>query len=266
MSYIINIVSDCGGQAMSRMMTRYHALHPDAKCIPYESASLLEAAGNIVDAIDALAWRAGAIVCNSAPRRAARATNGSAIVYVRLGQTIIVSTVGVLGLLKKLVPELTAQAVNVDTFIKNLNVDRHTFNFRGLEVIPFILRSLRDGDDMNTVSTPHTTFPKVEPCVWLVDIIEGRLTNLKLSILQTEVPWFSSGNKVLIQFGDQSVRQLTCYDRLTDIPDDEPGIYEGSSGFNTRRFLEVAIMGGSAAITYNVPQSGTQVSISRLEK
>ncbi|MBI5230184.1 MAG: hypothetical protein HY981_02730 [Candidatus Magasanikbacteria bacterium] len=261
MSYPIAIVSDCGGQAMSRMMTRYHALHPDAVCVPYESASLLEAAGNIVDAIDALDGRAGAVVCNSAPRRDARSTNGSAIVYVQLGQATIISTIRSLGLLKKLIPNLHAQAVDVDAFIQALGVERDTFNFRGLEVIPRILCSLRDGCNMESVSTLHDKFPTVEPCVWLIDTIEGRPTNLKLSILQYEAPWFVPGQTISIQFGAMPKRMFTCFERLTHIPDEEAGIYEGSSGLGTRRFLEVAVMGDSAAARFTVLKSGMLVSI-----
>lgn len=249
---------------MSRMITRYLALHPDAVCIPYESDSLLEAAGNIVDALDALG-ECGAIVCNSAPRRDARGTNGSAIVFGRVGEVTIISTVGPLGLLNRLVPNFTAQAVDVDRYTRECMCNqRETFNFRGLEVIPWILDDLRNDSQLPYVSTRQTTFPTVEPCVWLVDTIEGRPTNIKLSFLRDEAPWFKPGNRISIQFGDLPARTLICYERLTHIPDDEAGIYEGSSGLGTRRFLEVAIMGGSAAAAFSVFKSGTPVSISPL--
>lgn len=247
MSYPIAIVSDCGGQAMSRMTTRFHALHTDAVCIPYESRSLLEAAGNIVDAIDALNGRPGAVVCNSAPRRDTRGTNGSAIVYFHIGNATIVSTVGVLGLLKQLVPEMTARAVDVDNFMRNLGAERDTFNFRGLEVIPWILRCLRDGNYLEDVSVKHDVFPTVEPCVWLVDTICGESTNLKLSVLRSEAPWFKPGTEVEMRLGTASPKRIGCFERLTHIPEGQLGIYEGSSGLGNERFLEIAVMGGSAA-------------------
>lgn len=254
MPHLIAIVSDCGGQAMSRMMTRYMAIHPDAVCVPYESRSLLEAAGNIVDAIDALNGRAGAIVCNSAPRRDTRGTNGSAIVYLQLGQTTIVSTVGALGLLKQLMPEMTARAVDVDAFMSDLGAERDTFNFRGLEVIPWILRRLRDGENLENVSSQQTAFPAVEPCVWLVDTICGEPTNLKLSVLRSEAPWFKPGTEVEMRLGGASPKGIGCFERLTHVPAGQLGIYEGSSGLDNERFLEIAVMGGSAAKVLGVPE------------
>ncbi len=264
-SFPIAVVSDCGGQAMSRMMTRLLALHSDAVCVPYESATIMEASGNVVDALDALAGRPGAIVCNSAPRKHARETNGDTIVYgcVR-GHAIVVATVGTLGMLKKLVPDFSASAIDVDAFMNYLSLgERRRFNFRGLEVIPHILRSVRDRSNLSKVSSPHHTFPAVSQCAWLVDRIERKRTNIKLSILRCEAPWFVPGQKVMIQFSGLSVRTMTCYERLTDIPENNFGIYEGSSGYGDNRFLEVAVNGGSAAVQLNVgtPETMSHVGI-----
>ena len=255
MSYPIAIVSDCGGQAMSRMMTRYLALFSNAACVGYESSSLVEASGNLVDALDALMGHEGAVVCNSAPRRDALGTNGSAIVYGTVGKVTVVSTVGVLGFLKRLVPDFTARALDMDAFMRMKcgNKSLTTHNFRGLQVIPFVLQFLKIGHDLSKVSTPHDKFPTMEPCVWLIDTIEGRPTNLKLSILRSEALWFVPGNAVWISLGETDPKELRCYERLTHIPEGGIGIYEGSSGLGDDRFLEIAVMGGSAAETLGIP-------------
>lgn len=260
----IAIVSDCGGQAMSRMISRYYALL-DAVCIPYDSLSLVEASGNIVDALDAFRGFKSAVVCNSAPRRDTRGTNGSAIVYGTVGKTIIISTVCALGLLKKLVPNFTARKVSVKSFMQSEcgNKSDTTPNFRGLEVIPSVLSSLVYEHNVSGLSLPYSkdNFPLIEPSVWLVDTIEGKPTNIKLTILRDEASWFKPGDKITIKFGGEPFTPLTCYERLTHIPDGEAGIYVGSSGLGDRRFLEVAVMGGRAAEMFNVFKSGTPVVI-----
>lgn len=242
----IAIVTDCGGQATGRMKLRTSALHPDANVFDdFESAALVEASGNIIDAIDA---GAEAVLCNSAPRLKTRETNGGTIVFGKVADAIVVATVGTLGLVSAVFPDATFRSIKVDAFMRRHgHGGRSRFNFRGLEVFPLVLRAIRDNVNLDDVSEPHTNFPKAEPCVWLIDRIEGRPTNLKLSILRSSLEGFSPKAKAAVQIGEGGTRTLACYERLTDIPEGQLGLYEGSSGHGDDRFLEIAVMGGSAA-------------------
>lgn len=267
-TFTVAIVSDCGGQAMSRMMVRVNALMPGARCIAFESACLIEASGNIVDALDAFSpHTTGAILCNSAPRKDARETNGSAIVAGSVGLITLISTAGALGLVRKLVPNLMVRKLNVNAFLSQcVKTDRHTFNFRGLEVIPHILKHMHYYNDKGSFLfqdffEPFDQFPAVDSCVWHVDTIGGHPTNLKLTILRDECKGFEKGHTARVLFPKSGAsHEIPCFERLTDIPTGSLGLYEGSSGLGNRRFLEIAVMGGSAAKELGV-RAGDPISI-----
>lgn len=258
----IAIVSDCGGQAMGRMILRTLSLFPNSQVVPFICDSLAAACGNLVDAIDA---GVDIVLCNSAPRRDTRETNGDGIVYLEINGTLIVSTLGALGLLAKFVPEasLKVQEVNVAAFMEAFgSTNRSRFNFRGLEVIPFLAQTLRRGHDLAELCRVRYIVPPAQPFVWLVDEIEGRPTNLKLSVLRSDLPEFAQGRTIEVKFNGQDRNYLVrCYERLTDIPSGELGIYEGSSGMGNERFLEIALLGGSASNLLEVQRGGTPVSI-----
>jgi hypothetical protein len=46
-----------------------------------------------------------------------------------------------------------------------------------------------------------------------------------------------------------------CYDRLKDVPNGEPGIIVGSSGYREHRFIEIVVQGLSAATQFGIKQS-----------
>lgn len=265
--YPITIVSDCGGQAMMRMQVCTASLHTDAQVFPCLSAHPIEAGGNIVDAIDSFRGeRRGAILCNNAPRQASHSCeNGSSIVYGQLGEIRIVSTSCVLGLVKHLYPELCVCKIDVDAFVQQFGDETRggRFQFRGLEVIPLLLQRLRDGTDLSAITTSFDHFPEVRPSVWLVDDIWGGPTNLKLTTLRQEVAGFEGGRIAVVRVQDQHL-EIPCYERLADIPKDELGLYEGSSGRDNRRFLEIAVMGSSAALRLNV-HVGDEVEIMNIK-
>ncbi len=252
----IAIVSDCGGQAMGRMMLRVQLLFARAFVTSFISDSLAAAAGNIIDAIDA---GAKVVLCNSAPRAAAQKENGDVIVFGRLNGVWIVSTLAALSLIPKFAPDFQVWAINIDAFMVSFSkTGRKRFNFRGLEVIPLVAQKLCAGEDLFRFSRPVSLPVKLEDCVWLVDEIEGRPTNLKLSILRSEASWFQSGQEVSVKLGGRTVL-IRCFERLTDIPSGELGIYEGSSGMGDERFLEIAVMAGQASRKLRIRRSGVPI-------
>lgn len=254
MPHRIAIVSDCGGQAMERMALRVYLLFAHAVVTRFVCDSLAGAAGNIGDAIDA---GANVILCNSAPRAAARQQNGDAIVFGQLNGVWIVSTLAALALLRKFAPDFKVREIDISSFMKRYgNTSRTRFNFRGLEVVPLIAYKLCEGENLSRFSKPVKILPRLADCVWLVDEIEQRFTNLKLSILRSEAPWYKPGKKVSVKLAGRRAVQIRCYERLTDIPPGKLGIYEGSSGLGDKRFLEIAVMGGQAARKLRVQRSG----------
>lgn len=266
----ISVVSDCGGQAMSRMLVRTAALFPATTIVSFDAGSIEEANGNIVDALDAGLCgthhdAGGIILCNSAPRKSARATNGDAIVYARLNGWIVVSTLDPIAMLHKLCPKVCFWKIDVDNFVRDyLHTGRTRFNFRGLEVIPFMAEILANANceaKLDDLSTLVTHYPSIEPCIWLVDTIEGRPTNLKLSLLRDEIKRFGVGKVAQVRIGEKECA-IPCFERLTDIPNGTLGLYEGSSGLYSRRFLEIAVMGGSAAERLGVTRSGEKIAVS----
>jgi hypothetical protein len=248
----VSIVTDCGGQALGRMRIRVARLFPDATDITVmEAASSLESGGCMVDAMDAMIRPPGAILCNTAPRRDAQGTNGSGIVFGEANGIIVIATAATLGLVKKLVPNFEARVLDVEAFMKRFwpeDAKRGRFNFRGLEVLPRLLASYwLERQSLTRVSSPFKHFPAVEPAVWLVDEIGGQPYNIKLTVLRSDLPDFHPEQRVRVQIGEREPVTMLCYERLADIPNGELGLYESSSGLGEDRFLEIGVMGESAA-------------------
>lgn len=49
--------------------------------------------------------------------------------------------------------------------------------------------------------------------------------------------------------------EIMCYDRLKDVPNGEPGLIVGSSGYRDHRFVELVVQGKSAANHFGIKQS-----------
>ena len=271
----IALVTDCGTQAKGRMALRLSTLFTSAYInTDFESGSPLEASGNLADALDALLPFDNdlpdgncAVLCNSAPRQRAREQNGSRIAYGKVGRAHLIATVCTLGLLRKVYPDLTVCSIDSDAFVHAYcDSRRQRFNFRGLEVIPLLLYAISSGgndDLLGSASTPLDSFMDFEPGVWHIDQIEGQRTNLKLTYLRDEFEGLKPSKKVRIDiYGQDGSIELPFYERLTDIPSDQIGIYESSSGLGDRRFLEIAVMGGSAAEKLGIREAGHKLSIS----
>ncbi len=254
----IAIVTDCGGQAKERMATRVYSLFPGAFISSYVCDSLAAAAGNIVDAIHA---GSTVVLCNSAPRAAARVQNGDAIVFGRLKDVWIVSTLAVLALIPKFAPDFQVWAIDVDAFMRRYGKTKDTcFNFRGLEVIPLIAQKLCARVNLSRFSKPVKGLPSLRDCVWLVDEIQRLPTNLKLSVLEDEASWYQPGQKVWVKFGGRRAVQIGCYKLLKDVPIGKLGLYKSSSGMWGKHFLEIAVMGGQASRKLRIRRSGVSVT------
>lgn len=93
-------------------------------------------------------------------------------------------------------------------------------------------------------------FPDAEASIWWVDA----WGNCKTTMLPEDVK-FEVGSTISTNVGE-----LTCYERLKDVPANETAIIIGSSGLGSKRFLEIVVQGNSAADKFNL-KSGSELSI-----
>ncbi len=247
----IIIINDCrDGNAAGRQLTRAGHLFNSTPIFIGVSTEL-EAAGNLIDMIDALDGAEGVILVNVAPRHgeAKKWENGVPFSYFHYGKTLVCSTIDgpVLSLVKKL--QLTT-AINVldtasvtkkmvsDAFLPS-EIEEQIIKsqFRSFDFLPRVAAYIKEGNLSIGDSMEITTFPDSAPVVWHVD----NFGNCKTTLFSEEIG-FKAGESVETKMG-----KLPCYARLKDVPHHEVGIIIGSSGLGEKRFLEIVIQGKSAA-------------------
>lgn len=211
----------------------------------------LEAAGTIIDALDALTGQAGVILANVAPRsgHARRWGNGTPFGYTWIGQTLLVASVDGLtwSLIKKLKLTDTIQVIDAAGAVQKLSHiqvitpeerDRMlTTQFRSYDFLPRVASTLLRHEVVPSQSLPIANIPDAPLAVWWVD----NFGNCKTTLLPREL--------ALDTDGDVSTpwRGLRHYSHLSDAPDGELALVTGSSGFGQDRFVELVVNGGRAA-------------------
>ena len=211
----------------------------------------LEAAGNLIDLLDASEGKPGVIIVNVAPRHkgAKKWPNGTPFSYFHYKETLVVCSIDglTLSLVKKLgivdhvnimdIPTVLASLLEqgvVDQFL----VDHITHTqFRSFEFLPRVAGWILDG-----LEIPHEKYFLAEvedapKAVWWID----NFGNCKTTLCVEDVKDFKAGDVISTKFGE-----LTCYNRLKDVPDEVPALIVGSSGLGEKRFLEVVVQGVSA--------------------
>ncbi len=261
----VTIINDCDSpNDFGRQATRIFRLFGRTPVITVgiKFGGTLEAAGNLIDMLDASDGQKGVILMNAAPRHGEgkKWPNGTPFGYFFYNDTVIISTIDgyCLSLAKKfdLIDHirLTDLPTVVDEMIKQKQLDPKLRDlivksqFRSFDYMPRLAKWLTDG-----LKIPHEkyavnnikTIPQV---VWLVD----GFGNCKTTVLHEEVE--HKQGKVL----KTKIGELTCYERLKDVPNDTPALIIGSSGFGLKRFLEVVVQGKNAAKFFNL-KSGSEI-------
>lgn len=213
----------------------------------------LEAAGCLIDALDALGAREGGLVLvNVAPRhgKAKKWPNGSPFGYFHYYHTLVLASIDglTLSLAKKLgclteinvffVPAVT-QVMAQHGLIPKKSIERiNNSQFRSFDVIPHVAYCLLKGIRIPSVVTlVEEIVPDPPKAVWYVDCFG----NVKTTILPEEV------NFLKIDKLETRVGVLPCYHHLVDVPDGQVALVDGSSGLEDKRFLEIVAPGGKAA-------------------
>ncbi|MDQ5951908.1 MAG: hypothetical protein QG626_35 [Patescibacteria group bacterium] len=258
----ISVITDCqDGNARVRQQTRYSVLFPNTAINFVGVSSDLEAAGNLIDVLDAARNEEGIIAVNVAPRHGAakKWPNGTPFGYFWYNKILIVCTIDgeVLSLMKKLglgdhvnvtdirtvLPVGGYEAAEVEFAAKS--------QFRSFDYLPRLARIAWDKHDVPSEKLNFTEIPTATTGVWWID----SFGNCKTTLLQNDVH-FENGAKREISLHGVEI-SATCYNHLRDVPDGETGLILGSSGYAQNRFLELVIQGQSAAKYYHITQKDT---------
>lgn len=149
---------------------------------------------------------------------------------------MVISSIGgyTLSLVKKLGLTSCIEVFPPELIFQELGLEeKKDTQFRSYDLTPFIAEALLDNRSLSSEKLSIDEIPDMPDCVWWVDNFD----NIKTSLLVTERPQpFLVGNRLIANF--------PC---LKDVPDNQFGLVQGSSGIENNRFLEVVINGGKAA-------------------
>lgn len=248
---------------MGKQVTRVAGLFPSASIATVAiEQDELEAAGNLIDMLDASDGNEGVILVNVAPRqgRGKKWPNGTPFGYFMYKKTLIVATIaeGSLSLVKKfgLATEifLTDVPTVVDAMIEQGHLGKELRDlivksqFRSCDYMPRLAAWVKKGINVPTETYALDQVADAPKAVWWVD----NFGNCKTTVLPEEVG--HEAGKIL----KTKVGEIKCFDRLKDIPNDEAGLIIGSSGLGLKRFLELNVQGKSAAAKFNL-KPGTEL-------
>jgi hypothetical protein len=259
----ITIVTDCrDGNAKARQETRYADLFPGANVAFVGVSSDIEAAGNLIDVLDAAGNAEGVVAVNVAPRHGRakeKWPNGTPFGYFWHKKVLVVCTVDgeTLSLVKKLG---LANQVNVTDIREAMTFGGYdvatvehaaTSQFRSFDYLPRLARIVWDKKEAPGQALPFSEVPDVETGVWWID----SFGNCKTTLLPSDVG-FEEGAKREIVLNGLAI-EATCYRQLRQVPDYHTGLIVGSSGYGDKRFLELVVQGSSAAKHYQISQKDT---------
>lgn len=265
----ITIINDCCDPGtMNRQVVRMATLFPHVHISPVavDSYSDLEAAGLLIDTLDASIGENGIILVNIAPRhgKAKKWPNGTPFGHIAVGNTHIFSTVdGVtLSLIHKYgladnvevydIPTVLDSVIAQDKLDPSMREVIINTQFRSYEFLPRVSKWYMDGVELPYEKHALSDFLPSPLAVWCID----NFGNCKTTAWSADIG-HDPGKKVKTQFGE-----IMCYARLKDVPDGEPGLTIGSSGLDSRRFVELVVQGKSAAEHFGV-KVGTPLLLSK---
>ncbi len=244
----VTVITDCyDDNARGRQTTRLTTLFK----LPINFIGVnsdLEAAGNLIDTLDAAGDTNGIIIVNVAPRHkdAKKWENGTPFGYFYYKNILVISSIDglTLSLVKKFNLVTEINLMDISSVLKSLlseNIIDQTLykhvvhtQFRSFEFLPRVAKWLSNGIN---IPIENYFLENVNECpntIWWID----NFGNCKTTLVKQEL--------------DQINLKLNYYDRLNLVPDDEVAIITGSSGINQNRFLEIVAQGKSAKDILNL--------------
>ncbi|MFA6475591.1 MAG: hypothetical protein WCV88_05340 [Patescibacteria group bacterium] len=243
----ITIINDCrDANAIGRQITRLSALTNQAVSFVGVHNDL-EAAGNLIDVVDAFGDNPGMILVNVAPRNGPgkKWENGTPFGYFRYNKILILASIDgyTLSLAKKYELTKTITVLEAsDTWDKliadgllpiELKDAMIRTQFRSYDFLPRVAAYLDRHHDLPGTELQMSDVPDAPAVVWWVDCFG----NCKTTVWHDEAA---------------TLNDLPYHPRLKDVPDKTAAVVLGSSGISKKRFLEIVVQGGSAAQTFNL--------------
>jgi hypothetical protein len=250
-------INDCyDDNATARYTARIQSIIPHVPHVQFVGVKTsLEAAGNLVDILDGLEDHPGLIFINVAPRGTGRWPNGTPFGYVQYNNAHIFTTVEghALSLLQKLTGKpIPIQVFDMPTVVPYLGVDKETqehiihSQIRSFDFLPRVAAKVLEG---GTVPSTKEVYDEACPtAIWWQD----NFGNFKTTLLPEEIG-FKPGKSLRLSIGLRAPLELTCYNRLKDIPYQTVGLYVGSSGLPGTRLLEITIQKGDDLHSNHAP-------------
>lgn len=250
----VTIINDCADPGtMNRQVVRAATFFPATHISPVAVGAYadLEASGMIIDTIDGAMDEPGIILANVAPRhgKAKKWPNGTPFGHIQYQNTHIFATVdgATLSLIHKYglaqeievydIPTVLDAMIKKDKLPKHLRDPITNTQFRSYEFLPRVANWYMHGVEIPHEVHPLSDFLPAPLAIWYVD----NFGNCKTTAWAEDVG-HRSGTKLKTTWGE-----ITCYDRLKDVPDGKEGLIVGSSGYRNHRFLELVVQGQSAA-------------------
>lgn len=258
------IINDCHDEnAMARQSTRLASfLNAPVTTVGVKSYNELEAATHLVDVLDAGLGRTGLVTVNVAPRhgKGKKWPNGTPFGFFAYKDTLVISTIDgyCLSLAKKLKVSEDIKLLDLPTVIDHA-VDQgwlkpelrdHIVNtqFRSYEFVPRVAKWIYAGHEL---PFERYSFEQIDDAPKAVSFVDN-FGNCPTTMLPEEIG-FEPGKVIKTKLGD-----LTCYSRLKDVPNDQPGLIVGSWGLAEKRFVAVVVQGKSAAKHFNI-KTGSEI-------
>ncbi|NBX49973.1 hypothetical protein EBT25_08525 [bacterium] len=258
----LTIITDCqDGNARARQETRYSVLFPGVNTSFIGVCSDSEAAGNLIDVLDAAGDGEGVIAVNVAPRhkQAKKWPNGTPFGYFWHKKILVVCTIDgeVLSLVKKLGLADHVNVTDIRTVLSfaeySAEIVEHAAQsqFRSFDYLPRLARIVWDKHDVPSEKLMFTEIPDASAGVWWID----SFGNCKTTLLADEIDFVPYEKREIILNG--LAIEAACYRQLREVPDYKTGFTLGSSGYGDRRFVELVVQGTSAAMHYNITKKDT---------
>jgi hypothetical protein len=213
----------------------------------------LEAAGNLIDILDALEENPGVILVNVAPRhgKAKKWPNGTPFGYFWYKNILVVTTLDglTLSLVKKFkltefvtildIPNTLNDLIKAKILKENQRDSIINTQFRSYDFTPRAAAFLLKEKELKGEKLNINEIEDAPKAIWWID----NFGNCKTTLPQEEY----SKDKFSDKFS-----KLNFFERLKDVPDKTPGIIVGSSGIEDKRFLEIVVQGESATKNLNI--------------
>ncbi len=254
----LTIITDCrDDNARVRQEARYSTLFPQTNVSFIGASSDIEAAGNLIDVLDAVGDKEGVIALNVAPRhgKAKKWPNGTPFGYFRFKNVLIVCTVDgcVLSLAKKFgligdyvrVTDITSVLTHEGFSPEEVQFISNS-QFRSFDYLPRLARLVWEKGEVPSAKMTLDEIPECPKGVWWID----SFGNCKTTLLPEDVD-FEEGEKREIVLHGVNIT-ATCYKQLRSVPDHTTALTQGSSGYGDKRFLELIVQGGNAAKAYDI--------------